>query len=218
MPSRTAEQKSLHPPQHAPSDEQRKAGTSENPDLLRVDWSKIPAPEDDGAAAHLPGLKLASIALPATDASTVDLARLPGRTIVFAYPRTGVPGQPSVVADWDMIPGARGCTPQACSFRDLFQDLKSAGATHVYGLSTQHVAYQTEAATRLHLPFPLLSDADLAFMKAARLPAMNVGGQVLLKRLSMIIDDGVISAVDYPVFPPDQNAARVLAWLLARPL
>jgi peroxiredoxin len=158
-------------------------------DLLNVDWSKIPAPLDDGAAAHLKGAALPSVALKATDGAMVDLAALKGRVVVFAYPRTGEPGKPSLVDDWDMIPGARGCTPQTCSFRDLFKDLRTAGANHVFGLSTQEHAYQREMAERLHLPFTVLSDDKLALTKALKLPTMEVAGLTLIKRLAMIIDD-----------------------------
>jgi peroxiredoxin len=187
--------------------------TSANPNLLSVDWSKIPAPVDDGAARHLQGAKVPDIALPATDGSQVSLARLAGRVVVFAYPRTGEPDKPSLVDDWDMIPGARGCTPQSCAFRDLHKVLIEAGATRVLGLSTQDTAYQMEAAKRLHLPFPLLSDAGLALTGALRLPTMQVAGLTLIKRLALIIDDGSITKVFYPVFPPDKNAAEVHAWL-----
>ena len=123
--------------------------------LLEVDWSKIPAPADDGAAAHLAGMTIPPLSLIATDDTAVTLAALPGRTVVFAYPRTGEPGKISLVDDWDMIPGARGCTPQTCAFRDLFAELKAAGAAQVFGLSTQSNAYQTEMASRLHVPFPV---------------------------------------------------------------
>ena len=133
--------------------------------------------------------------------------------VVFAYPRTGEPGKPSLVDDWDMIPGARGCTPQTCAFRDLHKVLIEAGAARVFGLSTQDTAYQLEAAKRLHLPFPLLSDAKLALTRALRLPTMDVAGLTLIKRLALIIDDGSIAKVFYPVFPPDKNAAEVHAWL-----
>jgi peroxiredoxin (alkyl hydroperoxide reductase subunit C) len=142
---------------------------------------------------------------------------LPGRTVLFAYPRTGRPGEIGVVEDWDMIPGARGCTPQTCSFRDLFQDLKRAGAAQVFGLSTQDTTYQREMVTRLHVPFPVLSDAGLALTKALRLPTMEVAGLVLVKRMALIVDDGRIAHLFYPVFPPDRNAADVLAWLEANP-
>jgi peroxiredoxin len=187
--------------------------TPANPNLLAVDWSKIPAPVDDGAARHLQGAKVPDIALSATDGSQVSLARLTGRVVVFAYPRTGEPGKPSLVDDWDMIPGARGCTPQTCAFRDLHKVLIEAGAARVFGLSTQDAAYQLEAAKRLHLPFPLLSDAKFALTRALRLPTMEVAGLTLIKRLAMVIDDASITKVFYPVFPPDKNAADVHAWL-----
>jgi peroxiredoxin (alkyl hydroperoxide reductase subunit C) len=187
--------------------------SSTQPNLLGVDWSKIPAPQDDGGARHLEGLPVPDIPVAATDGSTVWLARIPGRVVVFAYPRTGVPGQVSLVPDWDMIPGARGCTPQTCAFRDLHGELSAAGAARVFGLSTQDAAYQREAAGRLHLPFPLLSDEKLALTKALRLPTMEVAGMTLIKRLAMVIDDARIGKVFYPVFPPDRNAGDVLAWL-----
>ena len=187
------------------------------PDLLKVDWSKIPAPEDDGAARHLIGMAVPDVPLPVTDGTFISLARLAGRLVVFAYPRTGVPGQPSLVDDWDMIPGARGCTPQTCAFRDLHKDLTSAGASRVFGLSTQDTAYQREAAERMHLPFPLLADERLALTEALRLPTMEVAGMTLIKRLALVIDDGTIAEVFYPVFPPDRNAPDVLAWLRENP-
>jgi peroxiredoxin len=187
--------------------------STNQPNLLEVDWSKIPAPKDDGAARHLTGATVPDIALAATDGSQVSLAKIPGRVVVFAYPRTGVPGQVSLVDDWDMIPGARGCTPQTCAFRDLHKVLIAAGAARVLGLSTQDTAYQREAAERLHLPFPLLSDEKLALSTALRLPTMDVGGMTLIKRLALVIDDARITKVFYPVFPPDRNAGDVLAWL-----
>jgi peroxiredoxin len=188
-----------------------------NANLHDVDWSKIPAPVDDGGATHLTGMKLADVALPATDGVFVSLGRLPGRTVVFAYPRTGTPGQISVVEDWDMIPGARGCTPQSCAFRDLHGELNAAGATRVFGLSVQDTTYQQEVVGRLHLPFPLLSDEKLELSRAMNLPLMQAGHLTLLKRLALVIDDGRIANVFYPVFPPDRNAADVLAWLKANP-
>ncbi|HEY1245493.1 MAG TPA: peroxiredoxin [Hyphomicrobiaceae bacterium] len=187
------------------------------PSLHAVDWSGIPAPEDDGGARHLTGMEAPDVALAATDGTRVSLARVPGRVVVFAYPRTGVPGQISPVADWDTIPGARGCTPHACSFRDLHKDLAAAGAARVFGLSTQDTAYQREAAGRLHLPFPLLSDEKLVLAKALRLPLMHVAGMALIKRLALVIDDGRIAKVFYPVFPPDRNAGDVLDWLRQNP-
>jgi peroxiredoxin len=184
-----------------------------HPNLLEVDWSKIPAPVDDGAARHLAGAKVPDVALAATDGSQVSLARIAGRVVVFAYPRTGEPGKPSLVPDWDMIPGARGCTPQTCAFRDLHKALVEAGAERVFGLSTQDPAYQREAVERLHLPFPLLSDEKLALTRALGLPTLEVAGLTLIRRLAMVIDDGSIAKAFYPVFPPDRNAAEVHAWL-----
>lgn len=185
--------------------------------LLEVDWSKIPAPADDGGAMHLQGMEVASISLRATNDTVVDLSRLKGRTVVFAYPRTGEPGKVSLVDDWDMIPGARGCTPQTCAFRDLFAELRAAGARQVFGLSTQSNAYQAEMAARLHLPFPVLSDEELKLTRALRLPTMQVAGLTLIRRLALVVDDGRIVRVFYPVFPPDQNAADVLVWLKNNP-
>jgi peroxiredoxin len=185
--------------------------------LLEVDWSKIPAPTDDGAAAHLEGMTIPPVSLLATDDTSVTLSELSGRTVVFAYPRTGEPGKISIVDDWDMIPGARGCTPQTCAFRDLFAELKAAGAAHVFGLSTQDNAYQAEMASRLHLPFPVLSDEKLALTGALGLPTMQVAGLTLIKRLALIIDNARITHVFYPVFPPDRNAGDVLARLKDNP-
>lgn len=186
--------------------------------LLEVDWGKIPAPTDDGAAAHLEGMAIPPIRLLATNDTSVTLSELAGRAVVFAYPRTGEPGKSPLVDDWDMIPGARGCTPQTCAFRDLFAELKAAGAVHVFGLSTQSSAYQIEMAVRLHLPFPVLSDERLELTRALRLPTMDVAGLTLIKRLALVIDDGRIRHVFYPVFPPDRNAGEVLAWLRANPV
>jgi peroxiredoxin len=178
----------------------------------------LPVPEDDGAAQHLPGLKLPSLLLTATDGSRVDLSRLPGRTVIYIYPRTGRPGQ-ALPEGWDAIPGARGCTPQSCSFRDHFAELRSLGVTHLFGLSTQDSGYQREAVERLHLPFPILSDEHLLLTRALRLPTFTVSGMMLLKRMALVIEEGAIVKVFYPVFPPDQSAADVVTWLRrARPL
>jgi peroxiredoxin len=187
------------------------------PNLHEVDWSKIPAPTDDGGAAHLRGLKVPAVSLLATNDTMVTLSQLTGRTVVFAYPRTGEPGKIALVDDWDMIPGARGCTPQTCAFRDLHSELKTAGAAHVFGLSTQSNAYQAEMASRLHLPFPVLSDEKLELTQALHLPTMEVAGLTLIKRMALIIDDGHITHVFYPVFPPDRNAGDVLEWLEHHP-
>jgi peroxiredoxin len=174
----------------------------------------LPVPQDDGAARHLAGLKLPAFALAATDGAQVDLSKLPGRTVVYIYPRTGVPGQPSPEG-WDAIPGARGCTPQSCSFRDHFAELKRLGVARIYGLSTQDTDYQREAAERLHLPFAILSDTEFKLARALALPAFSVAGMTLLKRMALVIEDGVVAKVFYPVFPPDQNATDVVAWLAA---
>jgi peroxiredoxin len=174
----------------------------------------LPVPVDDGAGSHLTGLALPDVALSATDGTQVNLAKLRGRTVVYVYPRTGEPGKPSPDG-WDAIPGARGCTPQSCGFRDHYGALKQLGVQQLYGLSTQDSAYQREAAERLHLPFAILSDADLALTRAMRLPTFTVAGMTLLKRMAWVIDDGVIIKAFYPVFPPDQNAEEVVAWLQA---
>lgn len=176
------------------------------------DWSKIPAPIDDGAARHLPGMRMAAVRLRATDGRLIDLSALDGRTVVYAYPRTGQPGTDNPPG-WDMIPGARGCTPQSCAFRDHFAELVHHGVAQLFGLSTQSSDYQRAAAERLHLPFALLSDADLRLTKAMQLPIFETAGMTLLKRFTLVIDGGVVTHVFYPVFPPDRNAAEVRAWL-----
>jgi peroxiredoxin len=185
--------------------------------LMNVDWSKLPQPVDDGGARHLVGLRLPSVPLPATDGSQLDLSRLEGRTVVYAYPRTGEPDV-AVPEAWDAIPGARGCTPQSCDFRDHAADLRALGAAHLFGLSTQDTAYQREVVERLRLPFPLLSDAGLALANALRLPRFDFEGKPMLQRLTMILRDGTIEHVFYPVFPPDRSATDVLAWLEANPI
>ena len=158
--------------------------------------------------------------LPATRGGAFNVSILGGRTVLYIYPRTGVPGV-ELPPGWDDIPGARGCTPQACSFRDHFTELKALGVAHVFGLSTQDTDYQREAAERLRLPFPLLSDAELKFTRALDLPTFSVAGilagMTLLKRMVLIIDDGIISKVFYPVFPPDKSAAEVVAFLRQSP-
>lgn len=178
------------------------------------DWSGIPAPHDDGATGHLLGIALPPIPLQATDGTLVSLAALAGRTVVYAYPRTGQPGVESPEG-WDMIPGARGCSPQSCSFRDYFAALRQLGVGHLYGLSTQDTACQAEAAQRLHLPFPLLSDKDLQLARTLNLPTFDAGGMTLLKRFTLVVDDGKVTHVFYPVFPPDRSASDVVAWLSA---
>src|SRR5207302_6863142 len=141
-----------------------------DPNVLPDD---LPAPQDDGAARHLTGAKLPDLALPATDGAQVNLATLKGRTVVYAYPRTGRPGQ-ALPTGWDAIPGARGCTPQSCGFRDHFAELTGLGVAHLYGLSTQDCDEQREVAQRLHLPFALLSDARLEVQRELNLPTFGV--------------------------------------------
>jgi peroxiredoxin/predicted GNAT family acetyltransferase len=174
----------------------------------------LPVPTDDGLADHLLGARLPSIALPASDGTTVDLSRVPGRAVVFAFPRTSRPGEAPLVPDWDLIPGARGCTPQACGFRDLASAFERHRC-HLFGLSTQETADQRELAARLQLRFQLLSDTGLRLATALGLPTFTVAGQVLLKRLTWSQLDGTVERVFYPVFPPGKNAQEVLSWISA---
>ncbi len=181
--------------------------------------ANLPVPVDDGACDHLRSLRLPSVPLLSTAGRTVDLSALRGRTVVYCYPRTGRPDQ-EVPKGWDEIPGARGCTPQSCAFRDRYGEFEALG-TRVFGLSTQTTGYQREAATRLRLPFDLLSDKDLALARALRLPTFEFewtfGAEpaVLIKRLTLVLTDGRVEQVFYPVFPPDKNAEQVRAWLVA---
>jgi peroxiredoxin len=171
----------------------------------------LPVPEDDGAADHLLDAVVPPIALKATTGDTVALAGLTGRTVVFAYPRTGRPDE-ELPPGWNAIPGARGCTPETCGFRDAYGQFTDLGA-RVLALSTQSPDYQRELAERLALPFPVLSDEALELTSALRLPTFETSGMTLLKRLTLVVDDGRIAHVFYPVFPPDTHAAEVLAWL-----
>ena len=175
----------------------------------------LPAPEDDGAAAHVTGMRVPRLELPTTDQRALDLAEAAQQLLVlYIYPRTGRPGEP-LPTGWDEIPGARGCTPQACSFRDLHAEIVAAGA-HTLGLSAQPVAEQHEVVERLHLPFEVLSDHQLELTRALRLPTFEFDGATLLKRLTLVVQNGSIEHVFYPVFPPDRNAADVVAWLSAK--
>jgi peroxiredoxin len=179
----------------------------------------LPAPTDDGAADHLRGSLVPPLALPSTRGGRVRLDQLPAPfeyLVVYAYPRTGRPGV-ALPPGWDDIPGARGCTPESCGFRDHAHDLADAGAA-VVGLSTQSTGYQREAVERLGLPFPLLSDADLRLTRALDLPTFTVDLEdesraTLLKRLTLVIREGEIVHTFYPVFPPERHAERVLEWL-----
>jgi len=171
----------------------------------------LPRPVDDGAASHLPGMSLPKLVLPATDGTNVDLAAIPGRVAIYIYPMTGRPGVP-LPDGWDGIPGAKGCTPQSCSFRDHYAELKSLN-TSVFGLSAQTTEYQKEARDRLQLPYELLSDSALQLKRALHLPTFTAAGMELFRRLTLVVENGRINKVFYPVFPPDKNAEEVLAWL-----
>jgi peroxiredoxin len=175
----------------------------------------LPVPRDDGACAHLAGMRVPSLSLLSTSGKRIDLSALPGRTVVYCYPRTGRPDQ-DLLPGWNAIPGARGCTPQSCAFRDHYAELMDLGVGAVYGLSTQDTEYQREALERLHLPFALLSDEKLELARALNLPTFEVAGLTLIKRLTLVIHDGTIERVFYPVFPPDANAADVIHWLIER--
>jgi peroxiredoxin len=172
----------------------------------------LPVPEDDGAADHLLGAALPSLRLPSTDGGEIDLADPIGeRLVVYVYPRTGKPGEPSP-AGWDEIPGARGCTPQSCAYRDSLDEFAALAAS-VIGVSAQTPAEQREFAAREHIPFPLLSDSDLRLAEAIQLPTFEVDGMILYKRLTFVGEAGKVVKAFYPVFPPDRNAGEVLAWL-----
>ncbi len=182
---------------------------------IEVDLTELPEdlvrPEDDGACNHLLGMQLPNISLASTQGDEVNLSLLSGLTVIYIYPMTGRPGVP-LPDGWDQIPGARGCTPQACAFRDHSAELEQLN-TWVFGLSTQSVAYQREVAERLHLPFALLSDESLAFAKSLSLPTMDIEGQTLIKRITLVCDNHEIVQVFYPVFPPDASANQVINWL-----
>ena len=174
----------------------------------------LPIPQDDGAADHLVGMSLPVISLGTTAHGQFNLGQTRGRIVIYCYPMTGQPNVP-LPDGWDQIPGARGCTPQSCSFRDHYQELQSLGAD-VVGLSVQSTEYQQEMADRLHLPFPVLSDEDYQFQQALRLPTFVAAGMTLLKRITLIANDGVIEAVHYPIFPSDSDPAWVMDYLKNR--
>ncbi|MTE17416.1 redoxin family protein [Nocardia aurantiaca] len=181
-------------------------------DLLTLP-PNLPAPVDDGAAAHLPGMTLPSIRLRCTDGTTVDLAALPqGRTVIYIYPLTGRPDA-DIPAGWNEIPGARGCTTQACDFRDHHTELRAAGASKVFGLSTQDRDYQCEVVDRLSLPFEMLSDSGCQLAALLSLPTFEAAGRTLYKRMTLVIRNGVVEHVFYPVFPPNRHASEVIDWL-----
>jgi peroxiredoxin len=178
----------------------------------------LPVPQDDGAADHLPGLAIPSLRLPSTAGDLIDVQALgqASRSILYCYPLTAQPGT-DLPGGWDAIPGARGCTPEACSFRDHHNDLLAAGASSVFGISGQDTAYQQEVVARLHLPFAMLSDTGFRLADALRLPTFQASGARLYTRLTLVIRAGRIEHAFYPVFPPGQHAQQVLAWLHANP-
>ena len=180
--------------------------------LGSVDWDTLPIPQDDGAASHLVGMSMPDIELISTDGGRVNLSCLSGKVVIFAYPMMGRPGV-ALPDGWDMIPGARGCTPQSCAFRDLHSEIRSLGVESLFGLSTQDSQYQREAVDRLHLSFPMLSDEEFEFSSALRLPTMSVDGKTLLKRLTLILENSIVEYIFYPVFPPDKNADDVIDYL-----
>lgn len=175
----------------------------------------LPVPLDDGAADHLNGLVLPDITLQSTQRNRIALGHIKGRVVIYCYPMTGQPGVP-LPEGWDEIPGARGCTPQTCAFRDHYKELQALGA-EVIGLSVQSTEYQQEMAERLHLPFPVVSDADYLFQKALKLPTFVTAGMILLKRVTLIANAGVIEAVHYPIFPSHSDAGWVVNYLKNHP-
>lgn len=173
--------------------------------------ANLPVPEDDGSTDHLKGMKLPNLSLNATTGVAINLSQIKDKLVIYCYPMTGQPNVP-LPEGWDEIPGARGCTPQSCSYRNHYQELKLLGA-EVVGLSVQSTGYQKEMADRLHLPFPIISDEDFAFQKALNIPTFSVAGITLLKRVTLIANDGVIEAVHFPIFPSDSDPAWVMEYL-----
>jgi peroxiredoxin len=171
----------------------------------------LPAPLDDGASSHLLGKSLPNVTLHSTSDRQVNISHIRGKVVFYCYPMTGQPDI-KLPNGWDLIPGARGCTPQSCSFRDHYQELQALG-TQVYGVSTQTFSAQIEAVERLHLPFELLSDANFELTTSLQLPTFQVENKRLIKRLTLIAQEGKIVKVFYPVFPPDKNAQDVIEWL-----
>jgi len=185
------------------------------------DFNRLPAdlpiPRDDGAADHLVGRPAPEVELTSTAGDTIALDALPeDRCVIYVYPLTGRPGA-DLPTGWDDIPGARGCTTEACDFRDHYDDLTAAGAARVFGLSSQDTPHQQEAVDRLRLPYPMLSDAGFRLAETLGLPTFEAGGMTLYKRLTLIIRGGVIEHVFYPIFPPNEHARQVLSWLRGNP-
>ncbi|HBQ37326.1 MAG TPA: peroxiredoxin [Rhodobacteraceae bacterium] len=177
-----------------------------------INWDNIPKPPEDRRAEHITGTALPPVCLTSTDGVEINLADLRGTSVIYAYP---LMSRPDVAPPegWENIPGAKGCTPQSCAYRDHYQDLKTAGADNIFGLSVQDTDYQREAVARLHLPFPLLSDSDYMLTRVISLPTTQVEGRYLLNRLTMLLEDNEIVKIHYPVYPPDQDAENVLNWL-----
>ncbi|MFF7648247.1 MerR family transcriptional regulator [Streptomyces sp. NPDC007983] len=206
----------LAPPEASEAPEASDEGVAPMNDYLSLP-ADLPVPEDDGAAAHLPGKTVPPLELRSTADTTVRLdAPVPGRTVLYIYPLTGRPGT-DLPEGWDAIPGARGCTPETCGFRDHYRELLEAGAVRVFGLSSQDTDYQREVVERLRLPFDMLSDPTHSLAHTLDLPTFEVSGLTLYKRLTLIIRDGMIEHVFYPVFPPNEHADQVLTWLRATP-
>ena len=179
--------------------------------------ANLPRPKDDGGARHLMGMALPDLELPSTSKRRVNLSKVSApRIVIYAYPMTGRPDR-QLPQGWDDIPGARGCTPETCGFRDHHKDLAKLHA-EVFGVSTQDTAYQQEMVKRLEVPFEVLSDEQMAFARALKLPSFTVDGMTLLKRLTIVARSGRIEHVFYPVFPPDKHAEEVIAWLKAHTL
>jgi peroxiredoxin len=173
--------------------------------------ANLPIPEDDGGCDHLLGLRLPNMNIQSTSSGMVNLVHQTGWVVIYCYPMTGRPGQ--VIPDgWASIPGAAGCTPQSCSFRDRHGSLVALGAK-VFGMSAQSTADQIEAVHRLRLPYELLSDSALLFARRLKLPVFETAGMILLKRVTLVVEDGIIRKYFYPVFPPDRNVDEVLSWL-----
>ena len=177
----------------------------------------LPVPEDDGAANHLQGMEMPDVSLPATDDTTVDLQELPPRTVIYVYPLTGRPDKDVIPDGWEAVPGARGCTPESRGFRSHYDELRDNGVGEVFGLSMQTSEYQREARDRLHLPFEMLSDAERELTTELDLPLFTIEGDEYLKRLTLIVTDGRIERVFYPIFPPDEHASEVLEWVQDNP-
>jgi peroxiredoxin len=179
-------------------------------DLFKIP-DNLPIPQDDGAAKHLLGMGLPNLSLMSTNGDQLNLSSFKDFLVIYCYPMTGQPNVP-LPEGWDQIPGARGCTPQSCSFRDHYQELKTLKA-EVVGLSVQTTDYQKEMAERLHLPFPVVSDVDFKFQNALNLPTFVAAGMTLLKRLTIIAKNGKIVSVNYPIFPSDSDPIWVIDYL-----